>query len=248
VHHAVIARFGTGVGQRLTCGTGSIRAMARRGDLNGWWRFGLVVVGAAARVLFRIRVAGVDHVPVEGPVLVASNHVSVLDGVALALVIAQRRSRMTRFLTAAEFFRKPIYAWALRLYRQIPIRRGEGDEGALDEAVRTVREGALAGIFPEGKVNPSPEGPLQRGRTGVARVALATGAPVVPVGIWGTQHRWPRSGLRWERPFRTTIDLEFGAPVMGEGDPDSPEDTQRLTEVVMERIAEGVDRARAAVR
>jgi len=220
--------------------------MAGRGDLNGWWRFGVLVLGAVARPLFRIRVTGVDSVPIEGPGIVASNHVSVLDGIALALVIARHRRRMTRFLTAAEFFRKPFYAWALRLYRQIPIRRGESDEGALDEAVRTVRAGALAGIFPEGKVNPVPEGPLQRGRTGVARMALATGAPVVPVGIWGTQRRWPRSGIRWERPFRTTIALEFGAPVTGEGDPDSPQDTQRLTELVMERIADGVGRARAS--
>jgi 1-acyl-sn-glycerol-3-phosphate acyltransferase len=222
--------------------------MAQRGDLNGWWRIGLLVLGAVARPLLRIRVTGVDHVPIEGPGIVASNHVSVLDGVALALVIARQRRRMTRFLTAAEFFRKPFYAWALRLYRQIPIRRGEGDEGALDEALRTVRTGALAGIFPEGKVNPSPDGALQRGRTGVARVALATGAPVVPVGIWGTQRRWPRGGIRWERPLRTTIALEFGAPVTGVGDPGSPQDTQRLTELVMERIAEGVARARANAR
>ena len=219
--------------------------MARQGDLNGWWRFGVVVLGGVVRVLFRVRVTGTEHVPMQGPGIAASNHVSVLDGIVLALVIARRRRRMTRFLTAAEFFRKPFYAWALRLYRQIPIRRGEGDEGALDEAVRTVRAGALAGIFPEGKVNPAPEGPLQRGRTGVARMSLATGAPVVPVGIWGTQRRWPRSGIRWERPFRTTIALEFGAPVTGEGDPDSPQDTQRLTELVMERIADGVARARA---
>jgi 1-acyl-sn-glycerol-3-phosphate acyltransferase len=219
--------------------------MARQGDLNGWWRFGVVVLGGVVRVLFRVRVTGTEHVPMQGPGIAASNHVSVLDGIVLALVIARRRRRMTRFLTAAEFFRKPFYAWALRLYRQIPIRRGESDEGALDEAVRTVRAGALAGIFPEGKVNPAPEGPLQRGRTGVARMSLATGAPVVPVGIWGTQRRWPRSGIRWERPFRTTIALEFGAPITGEGDPDSPRDTQRLTELVMERIADGVDRARA---
>jgi len=222
--------------------------MARQGDLNGWWRFGVLVLGAVVRVLFRVRVTGVEHVPMQGPGVVASNHVSVLDGIALALVVARRRRRMTRFLTAAEFFRKPFYAWALRLYRQIPIRRGEGDEGALDEAVRTVRAGALAGIFPEGKVNPTPDGALQRGRTGVSRVALATGAPVVPVGIWGTQRRWPRSGIRWERPFRTTIALEFGAPITSEGDPDSPRDTQRLTELVMERIADGVGRARANAR
>ncbi|MEX2204154.1 MAG: lysophospholipid acyltransferase family protein [Actinomycetota bacterium] len=222
--------------------------MAGRGDLNAWWRFGAAVLSALSPMLFRARVTGVEHVPMEGPTIVASNHVSVLDGIALAVVIARHRRRMTRFLTAAEFFRKPLYAWALRLYRQIPIRRGEGDEGALDEAVRTVREGALAGIFPEGKVNPSPEGPLQRGRSGVARIALATGAPVVPVGIWGTQGRWPRTGIRWQRPFRTTVALEFGPPITGEGDPDSPQDTQRLTERVMERIAERVAGARRNTR
>jgi 1-acyl-sn-glycerol-3-phosphate acyltransferase len=222
--------------------------MAPQGDLNGWWRFGVLVLGAVVRVLFRVRVTGVEHVPMQGPGIVVSNHVSVLDGIVLALVVARRRRRMTRFLTAAEFFRKPFYAWALRLYRQIPIRRGEGDEGALDEAVRTVRAGALAGIFPEGKVNPAPEGALQRGRTGVGRMALATGAPVVPVGIWGTQRRWPRGGIRWERPFRTTIALEFGAPITGDGGPDPQRDAQRLTELVMERIADGVGRARANAR
>jgi 1-acyl-sn-glycerol-3-phosphate acyltransferase len=79
-------------------------------------------------------------------------------------------------------------------------------------------------------------------------MALETGAPVVPVGIWGTQRRWPRSGIRWRRPFRTTIALEFGAPVTSEGDPDSPRDTQRLAELVMERIADNADRARASAR
>jgi 1-acyl-sn-glycerol-3-phosphate acyltransferase len=224
------------------------RAMVRRGDLNGWWRLGVLILGGLTRALFRIRVTGIEHVPMKGPAIVASNHVSVLDGIALAVVIARHRRRMTRFLTAAEFFRKPLYAWALRLYRQIPIRRGEGDEGALDEAVRTVAAGALAGIFPEGKVNPSPAAPLQRGRTGVARVALGTGAPVVPVGIWGTQQRWPRSGIRWDRPLRTSIAIEFGTPVRGTGDPDSPKDTQGLTDLVMERIAERVSLARANTR
>lgn len=222
--------------------------MARRGDLNGWWRSGVLALGAITRLLFRIRVIGIEHVPDRGPGIVAANHVSVLDGVALALVIGRHRRRMTRFLTAAEFFAKPTYAWALRLYRQIPIRRGEGDEGALDEAVRTVRAGALAGIFPEGQVNPLPDGPLQRGRTGVARVALATDAPVVPVGIWGTQWRWPRSGLRWGRPIRPAVVLAFGEPVAADGDPDSPDDARRLTDVVMDRIGEAVDRAREAAR
>jgi 1-acyl-sn-glycerol-3-phosphate acyltransferase len=220
--------------------------MARRGDLNVWWRLGLVVVGSLVRVLFRIRVIGAERVPSTGPAIVASNHLSALDGVVLAVVVGGDARRMTRFLTGSEFFRKPQFGWALRLFRQIPIRRGTGDEGALDEAIKTVRSGALAGIFPEGLVNPQPDGGLQRGRTGVARIALAAKAPVVPVGIWGTHRRWPRAGLTWRRPWRTKVALAFGAPLLAEGDPADPKDTQRMTALVMEGIEKAVEEARRA--
>jgi 1-acyl-sn-glycerol-3-phosphate acyltransferase len=187
--------------------------MARPGDLNVWWRLGLALVRPAASVLFRIQIVGAAHVPASAPAIVASNHISALDGPILAIVIGRDRWRMTRFVTGAEFFRRAAYGWILRLFRQIPIRRGEGDEGALDEVVRTVRSGAIAGIFPEGRVNAEPGEGLQRGRTGVGRIALAAGAPVVPVAIWGTHDRWPRSGLRWGRPWRTKVAVVFGTPV-----------------------------------
>ena len=218
--------------------------MAHRGDLNGWWRFGIMVVGAAVRVFFRIRVSGAGWIPATGPGIVAGNHLSALDGIVFGLVVGREGRRMTRFLTAAEFFDKPAFGWALRRYRQIPVRRGEGDADALEEAVRTVRSGALAGIFPEGRVNPAPDDELQRGRSGVARIALSSGASVVPVGIWGTQVRYPKSGLRFGRPWRPTVALAIGAPVAAEGDPGSIEDVQRLTELVMRRISEQVAQAR----
>jgi 1-acyl-sn-glycerol-3-phosphate acyltransferase len=218
--------------------------MARPGDLNWWWRFGIVVVGAVMRACFRIRVTGGGRIPETGPAVVAGNHLSALDGIVLALVVGRDGRRMTRFLTAAEFFDNRAFGWALRRYRQIPVRRGEGDADALDEAVRSVRSGALAGIFPEGRVNPDPDEGLQRGRNGVARIALASGAAVVPVGIWGTQVRYPRSGLRFGPPWRPTVAIAFGTPILPEGDPGSVEDAQRFTETVMGRIAEQVDEAR----
>lgn len=218
--------------------------MAGRGDLNGWWRFGVAVVGAVFRLTFRVRVVGADRVPAAGSAIVAGNHVSALDGIILALVVGRDCRRMTRYLTAAEFFDKRRFGWALRLYRQIPLRRGEGDSGALDEAVRTIRAGAVTGIFPEGKVNPVFEGALQRGRSGVARIALAAEAPVVPVGIWGTQRRWPHPGLHLRRPWRPVVVLAFGEPITAEGDPASITDVQRITQRVMERIAEQVGEAR----
>jgi 1-acyl-sn-glycerol-3-phosphate acyltransferase len=218
--------------------------MAPRGDLNGWWRFGIAVVGFCWRILFRLRVEGADRVPPSGPAIVAGNHVSALDGVALALATSSRSGRMTRFLVAAEFFRKLWCGWALRLYRQIPLRRGQRDQGALDVAIDTIRGGALAGIFPEGTVNPEPGGGLMRGRKGAARIALATEAPVVPVGVWGTQARWPRSGLHVRRPWRPIVAISYGEPIRPKGDPDSPADVQAFTNVVMEALAAQAVRAK----
>jgi 1-acyl-sn-glycerol-3-phosphate acyltransferase len=222
--------------------------MARRGDLNGWWRFGVVVVGFFARLLFRIRVSGAERVPPSGPAILATNHVSALDGLVLALATARHARRMTRFLVAAEFFAKATVGWALRLYRQIPLRRGKADAGALDEAVVTIRSGAVAGIFPEGKVNPEPEAGLQRGRRGVGRIALETGAPVIPVGIWGTQGRWPKDGLHYRRPWRRTIVVAYGQPVEPAGDPEALDDVQVFTDLVMTGIAKQVAEARALPR
>ena len=218
--------------------------MTARGDLNGWWRFAVAVVGTLARASLRIRVTGADRLPASGPAIVAGNHLSALDGILLALIVARDGARMTRFLVAAEFFRQRVFGWALRTFRQIPLRRGEADADALDVAIRTARRGAIVGIFPEGLVNGSPGDGLQRGRTGVARIALASGSPVIPVGIWGTHLRYPKSGLHFRRPWRPTVGLAFGAPVAPEGDPASVEDVQRFTEIVMQRIGASVDDAR----
>lgn len=218
--------------------------MARRGDLSGWWLFGIAVVGFFSRLLFRLRVEGADRVPSSGSAIVAGNHVSALDGVALALATGSRGRRMTRFLVAAEFFRKLWCGWALRLYRQIPIRRGARDQGALDVAIETIRGGALAGIFPEGTVNPEPEAGLLRGRKGAARIALATDAPVVPVGIWGTQARWPKPGLHLRRPWRPAVAISYGEPIPPKGDAGSAADVQAFADVITDAIAAQAERAR----
>jgi len=218
--------------------------VARRGDLNGWWLFGIAVVDFFSRVLFRLRVEGADRVPSSGSAIVAGNHVSALDGVALALATGSRGRRMTRFLVAAEFFRKLWCGWALRLYRQIPIRRGARDQGALDVAIETIRGGALAGIFPEGTVNPEPEAGLLRGRKGAARIALATDAPVVPVGIWGTQARWPKPGLHLRRPWRPVVAISYGEPIPPKGDAGSAADVQALADAITDAIAAQAERAR----
>ena len=213
-------------------------------ELNGWWRAGVAIVGPALRLLFRIRWAGVERIPRGGPAILAANHASALDGIVLAYVVARHRGRPTRYLVAAEFFARRFHGFWLRTFKQIPIRRGMGDSGALDEAVATVRAGAIAGIFPEGTVNPDAGGPMLRGRTGVARIAIAAGSPVIPVGIWGTQARWPRTGLTFRRPLRPAVALAFGPPIEPKGDPSSLDDIQAFTALVMTRIAEQTAAAR----
>jgi 1-acyl-sn-glycerol-3-phosphate acyltransferase len=214
-----------------------------RGDLNVWWRLGIPVVVPIERALFRVRVSGIHHVPLTGPAILAFVHISVLDGPCLAIEAAWRRRRAVRFLVAAEAFEHPVTGWFLRRFRQIPIRRGRSDAGALDEAVATIRRGALAAIAPEGAVNTRP-GELQRVRSGLARIALPTGAPVIPVGIWGTHHRWPKSGRRWGSPLRPRLSLAFGEPIEPTGDVSRPDDIDAFVALVRTRLERQLAEAR----
>mgnify|MGYP000474704368 FL=1 len=218
--------------------------MGGRADrLGPWWRLGLAVLGPLLHRAFRIRIVGRERIPEQGPAILAANHVSALDGILLALIAAER-ARPIRFLVAAEFFHRPLHGFLLRRFGQIAVRRGEQHQAALDEAVETLRGGALVGIFPEGQVNPDPEAGLARGRTGVARLALAAGAPVIPLGIWGSQARWPRSGFRFGPPLRTPVALALGPPLEPAGDPTSRDDLAAFRDLVMEAIAAQVGRAR----
>jgi 1-acyl-sn-glycerol-3-phosphate acyltransferase len=205
-----------------------------------WWRVGLYSVGTVARACFDVHFVGMHNIPRQGPAIIASNHVSVIDPVILSLGPSYR-GRTVRFLAAAEMFDKPLVGTGLRLIRQIPIRRGESDFEALEEAARVIAAGALAGIFPEGGVGP---GPLQPGRRGVARIALAGGVPLIPTAIWGTQQRWPRSGFRVKPPWRPRVAAVFGAPITPVGSARNPKDVRELTDRVMGEIAQALDRAK----
>jgi 1-acyl-sn-glycerol-3-phosphate acyltransferase len=96
-------------------------------------------------------------------------------------------------------------------------------------------------------VNPDPATP-QRIRSGFARLALPTGTPVVPVGIWGTQDRWPRTGLRWGRPWRPRLALAFGPPILPDGDAGSESDIAALQDKLRDRLNEQVSVARSMIR
>jgi putative phosphoserine phosphatase/1-acylglycerol-3-phosphate O-acyltransferase len=195
-------------------------------------------------MVFRVRVEGDGYVPSKGSAIIAFNHVSVIDGPAVGIVVARRSRRRSRFLVAAEVFDNHLPGWILRSFDQIPIRRGQGDVNALDEAIHTVKAGAIAALAPEGRVNEDGATEMLRFHRGVARLALATGAPVVPVGIWGTQSRWPRSGRRYGKPWRPRLAFVFGEVVTPLGDPGDADDLAAFTQLVREAIEVQVARAR----
>jgi 1-acyl-sn-glycerol-3-phosphate acyltransferase len=211
-------------------------------ELDVWWRIGRAIVGGFFRLAFRIRFTGLERLPPQGPALLVCNHVSVLDPIFIAVGVSDR-GRIVRFLAAAEAFRIPVIGWGLRMIRQIPIRRGVRDRGALDTAAAVIRQGGLAGIFPEGRVNPEPVTPAA-GLKGAARLALAAGVPIVPMAIWGPQVRWPKGRPQLRRPWRPEVALVVGWPTEVDGDPRDPWAVRELTERTMREISKLLEEAK----
>jgi len=169
-----------------------------------------VVKGALTPVLgvcFRVKVEGRENVPKRGPVILASNHRSFLDSIFIPLVLLRR----VTFVAKAEYFDDPKTAWFFRGVGQIPIRRegGSASERALASAAEVLADGGVFGIYPEG--TRTRDGFLHRGHTGVARLSLRTGTPIVPVGLIGTDEVQPVD-RRMPRLFRR-VTVRFGEPL-----------------------------------
>jgi putative phosphoserine phosphatase / 1-acylglycerol-3-phosphate O-acyltransferase len=142
----------------------------------------------------RFDLTGVDRIPAKGPVLLAANHRSYFDVAALALVAA-RLGRPVRFLGKKEIFDAPVVGTIARAVGGIPVDRGSGSDRPLRAAEAALRAGEVVIVLPQGTI---PRGeaffdPILKGKTGTARLAAATGAVVVPIGLWGTEKVWARS-------------------------------------------------------
>jgi 1-acyl-sn-glycerol-3-phosphate acyltransferase len=186
----------------------------------------------------RWTVDGADRIARDGPVILASNHTSYLDPLALAYV-ADRRGRRVRFLAKGELFDKPGLGGFLRAAHQIPVARGSATaSGALDDAVAALRHGECVAVFPEGTISLDLE-PM-RGKSGTARLARESGVAVTPVGMWGA-HRLLFKGRkpRWERGVAEVA-------VVGEPLSVAPgDDIRTATDRIMSAICFQVARARA---
>ena len=209
-----------------------------------------VVLTPILTVAFRPRVEGVRRVPRKGPAILACNHVSYLDWLFLPLVV---RWRHISFLAKMEYFTGTGLKgrWNRFFFTatgQVPVDRSGSDasSAALRTAARLLREGKLVGIFPEG--SRSRDGRLNRGRTGLARVAAETGVPVIPCATVGVFELAP-PGARLPRPKK--VGIRFGEPMTfpsTPGRPATPDELRAWTDELMAEIqrlsgqeASGVD-------
>lgn len=196
---------------------------------------------------FRWHVEGLENIPQSGPALLAVNHISFLDPFASAYVV-DMAGRRPRYLAKAELFEDKRIAWIIKGAKQIPVHRGTPDAPmALDQAIEALRQGEVIVIFPEGTITNDPDLNPMAAKTGVARLALATGAPVIPMALWGTANVWPKGFAKRWWPPKQDICVRVGEAVGVEGDPDSPEDWQRVSSEVMDEVRRLVASLRPAV-
>jgi 1-acyl-sn-glycerol-3-phosphate acyltransferase len=198
------------------------------------YRLVAVLLRQPLRRTMQWRVEGVERVPAGGPVLLASNHLSYFDPIAVAN-LADLAGRRVRFLAKAELFENRVMGPALRSMGQIPVSRGTGDPAALDAAAEALRSGQCVGVFPEGTISGDLD-PMA-GKTGVARMARAAGVDVLPVGLWGT-HRVLPVNAKLPKPFRTPIVVVVGEPVPVGPDANPRETTDRIMAGVCRAVAE----------
>lgn len=179
----------------------------------------------------RIKVKGLGNLPRSGPVILVSNHFNLGDPPILTYVLPRRIVWMAK----QELFDMPVIGWLFRAYGLIPVRRFEGDLRALRKAQNALKRGHVLGMFPEG-TRSAGKG-LQEAELGTAFIALRTGAPVVPVAIWGTENiELPRDAFRFKS---TRVQVRFGEPF-------ALKETKRATKAqitsgtreIMEKIAE----------
>ena len=170
-----------------------------------------VAVGPWLKLFFRPRYEGMENVPAKGHAILASNHLSYADWLFMPL----RLPRRVTFVAKAEYFTgKGVKGWAQRTFfagsGQVPIDRGGATaaEGALTSGLRLLEQGELFGIYPEG--TRSPDGRLYKGHTGVARLALLSKAPVIPIAVHATDEIAP-PGKRFGRFARPTV--TYGKPL-----------------------------------
>jgi 1-acyl-sn-glycerol-3-phosphate acyltransferase len=196
-----------------------------------------LTLAPALRVVYRPEIVGLEHVPHRGPVILAGNHISFADEIFTPLAAR----RQVFYFAKAEYFTTPgvrgrAMAAFFRGMGHVPVERADTRSAAsvIEIGVELLGQGQALGIFPEG--TRSPDGRLYKFRTGVARLALRSGAPVVPVALVGTREVQPPGTRRWHR---APVCVHFGAP-MHFGDRAEEERSARVLREVTETVRHAV--------
>lgn len=205
----------------------------------GFWGWAVAsVVIPTLRVLTKRDYRGWEHVPAGG-VIVVSNHVSHADPPVVAVSVYDS-GRWPRILAKESLFKLPIVGPILSRIEMIPVRRGSIDASkALDAAVTAIREGGIVVVYPEGTTTREPDLWPMRGKTGAARLALLTGAPVVPVAVWGPEQMFDPRTKKFRLRLRTPVSVWAGPAVDLEKWRDAEPTTavlNEMTEVIMLRV------------
>jgi 1-acyl-sn-glycerol-3-phosphate acyltransferase len=187
-------------------------------------------------LLFRPKVKGLRHVPATGPVILAANHLSFSDSIFIPLVVP----RKVTYLAKSEYFtgggiKGKLQALTFHSLGQVPVDRSGGrrSEAALLTGLKILGQGDCLGIYPEG--TRSPDGRLYKGRTGIARLAMESGAPVIPVAVADTDKVQPSGKLI---PSIHRVSLTFGEPMYFTGDANDLQVLRDVTDEIMEKIQE----------
>jgi 1-acyl-sn-glycerol-3-phosphate acyltransferase len=213
--------------------------------LEPWYSLAKNVLRPPLWLWFDWTFEGLEHVPPEGPVLVACNHISYLDPLAHGYFLV-KAGRRPRFLAKIELFRNPVTGPVLRGAGQIPVRRGSGERGPLELALKALHDGEVVVVYPESTITTNPDLSPMRGKAGIARLTLASHVPVVPLAVWGSAPVWQRGSrdLRFGRPIwvKAGPPLDFSDHEPGR---DDPAVLRRVTDQVMAELSLLVEDLRA---
>jgi 1-acyl-sn-glycerol-3-phosphate acyltransferase len=213
----------------------------RYGRLGFWYRLVVNSARPALRVTTTRDWLDLDRIPSTGGVIVAANHISYVDPFTLGLYVLEA-GRVPKYLAKSSLFENPLTKRIFIGANQIPVYRGTADASkALSAAAEAVENGECLLIYPEGSATRDPDCWPMKARTGVARLALMTGAPVVPVAQWGPQKLW-KYKAKFPRPFpRKRVQIIAGPPVdlsAYAGKPLTSEVLREVTDLIMARVTD----------
>jgi 1-acyl-sn-glycerol-3-phosphate acyltransferase len=186
------------------------------------------------KIFFSWRFFGESNIPRRGPVIIACNHISYFDPLCQGYIVV-RCGRWPRFFAKSELWKNPFLKFILSHARQIPVERGSGEMGPVENAIEQIRAGNAVMIYPESTITTNADLTPMQGKTGVARVALATGAPVVPVAVWGSHWVKPKRRKAVQK-FRRMIMVKAGEPMTFTGDKDDHDTLRDVTDRVVAEL------------